>query len=182
MRAITDPPPFARARAAVAYQGLARDLVLRLKFNDRQDQAEWMAGWMARAGAELIADADMIVPVPLHWRRFIARRFNQSAALARALSRQTGVLFAPETLARVKATATQRGLTAEERGRNVAKAFAVPDRARGMIAGRRILLVDDVFTTGATLAACAKALKAAGAADVDCLAFAMVLRDERGGS
>jgi ComF family protein len=177
-KAIADPPPFARARAAVAYEGLARRFVLGLKFQDRQDQASWMAEWMLRAAPELVADADIITPVPLHWRRFIARRFNQSAVLAKAMADQCGKPFAPEVLVRTRSTQTQRGLTAPERDANVGRAFAVPEAVRIAVAGRRVLLVDDVITTGATLKACTLALKKAGAAEVDCLAFAMVLKGE----
>jgi ComF family protein len=177
-RAIADPPPYARARAAVAYEGLARGFVTGLKFRDRQDQSGWMAGWMARAGRDLIADADVVIPVPLHWRRFLGRRFNQSAELARALCEKTGKPFAPEALHRTRATVTQRGLTADERDANVKRAFLVPDAALAIVSGRRVLLVDDVITTGSTLAACARVLKKAGAAEIDCLAFAMVLTRE----
>jgi ComF family protein len=177
-KAIAEPPSFARARAAVAYEGAARRFVLDFKFNDRQDQAAWMAGWMLRAAPDLVAEADLVVPVPLHWRRFLARRFNQSAVLAKAVCDAAGVRFAPEALVRRRATETQRGLTAREREANVGRAFAVPEAARIMVSGRRVLLVDDVITTGATLNACALALKKAGAAEVDCLAFAMVLKED----
>jgi ComF family protein len=176
-KAIADPPPFARARAAVAYEGVARRFVLDLKFRDRQDQAAWMAGWMIRAAPDLVADADLVVPVPLHWRRFLARRFNQSAVLAKAVSEASGKGFAPEALQRRRSTGTQRGLTSRDREANVARAFAVPEAERMRLAGRRVLLIDDVITTGATLSACARALKKAGVAEVDCLAFAMVLKD-----
>src|SRR5690606_20490601 len=109
------PPPFGRARAAVAYSGAARQMVQGLKFNDRTDLAPWMARWMLRAGRELIADAEMIVPVPLHRRRFLRRRFNQSAELARALSRFCGVPFEPAAVTRIKGTRQQVGLKARER-------------------------------------------------------------------
>jgi ComF family protein len=176
-RAIANPPPYSRARAAVAYDDISRRFVLDLKFRDRQDHAAWMAAWMARAGRELIVECDVVVPVPLHWRRFVARRFNQAAVLARAIAATSGLPFAPSALERRVATVTQRGLTATEREGNVARAFAVPESRMLDVSGRRVLLVDDVITTGATLAAAAKALTKAGAAGVDCLAFAMVLRD-----
>lgn len=172
--AIADPPPFDRARAAVVYTGAARDLVQRLKFQDGTDLAPAMAGWMARAGAELIADAEFVVPVPLHRMRFLRRRYNQSAELARALCRQTGLAFAPELLERAKKTRHQVGLRASERAENVRAAFRVPASAAGKVKGRRLLLVDDVLTTGATVASATRALKLAGAAKVDVLTFARV--------
>jgi ComF family protein len=173
--ALASPPPFARARAAVSYSGVSRQLVHHLKFGDRTELAPWMARWMARVGAELLADADVIVPVPLHRRRFFMRRFNQSAELARALSRLSGKPFEPDALARVKATRTQVGLGAREREDNVRGAFRVPERREYRIHARRVLLVDDVYTTGTTVAAATKALKKAGARDVDVLTFARVL-------
>jgi predicted amidophosphoribosyltransferase len=108
--AIADPPPFERARAAVVYGGVAGRMVQGLKYRDRTDLAPWMAGWMLRAGGELIADADLVVPVPLHWYRFFRRQFNQSAELARALSRQAGLAYAPSALRRIKPTRRQVGL------------------------------------------------------------------------
>ncbi|HHZ08014.1 MAG TPA: ComF family protein [Rhizobiales bacterium] len=173
--AIANPPPFARARAAVAYSGVAREMVQGLKYNDRTDLAPWMARWMARAGAELIADADLVVPVPLHWRRFLSRRFNQSAELARALATASGRPFDPGALVRRKVTRQQVGLDAREREDNVRGAFSVPPGARARVAGRRVLLVDDVYTTGATVAAATRALRRAGATAVDVLTFARVL-------
>lgn len=173
--AIANPPPFARARAAVSYSGVAREMVQGLKYNDRTDLAPWMAGWMARAGAELVADADLVVPVPLHWRRFLSRRFNQSAELARALAAQANLPFEPDVLVRRKETRHQVGLGAREREDNVRGAFSVPPRAAVLLAGRRVLLIDDVYTTGATVAAATRALKRGGASAVDVLTFARVL-------
>jgi len=173
--AIADPPPFERARAAVVYSGVAREMVQGLKYHDRTDLAPWMAGWMARAGAELIAEADVVVPVPLHWRRFFRRQFNQSAELGRALARHAGLPFAPSAVKRLKPTRQQVGLERRQREENVRAAFRVPAEAEIGIAGRRVLLVDDVFTTGATVRAVAGALNRGGAGAVDVLTFARVL-------
>lgn len=173
--AIADPPPFERARAAVAYSGVARSMAQALKYNDRTDLAPWMARWMLRAGAELIADADLVVPLPLHWRRFLGRRYNQSAELGRALAFLSGLRFEPEALRRAKMTRRQVGLHRPEREDNVRGAFQVPADAEVLVRGRRVLLVDDVYTTGATVAAATRALKRGGAAAVDVLTFARVL-------
>jgi ComF family protein len=135
-----------------------------------------MAGWMARAGAKLVAEADIVVPVPLHRRRLWWRRFNQSAALAKALARLGKKPFAPAILTRIRATAQQVGLSAEERDRNVRGAFRVSPPEKIAVAGRRVLLVDDVYTTGATAKAATRALLRAGAAAVDVLVFARVVR------
>ncbi|EKF17758.1 ComF family protein [Nitratireductor pacificus] len=173
--AIANPPPFARARSAVLYQGIARQMVQGLKFRDRTDLAPWMARWMLRAGAELTADADAVIPVPLHRARLLTRRFNQSAELARAVARQGGLDYAPEALLRVKKTRQQVGLGAREREANVRGAFRVPEERLSAVSGRRIILIDDVYTTGATVSAAARVLKRAGARRVDVLTFARVL-------
>jgi ComF family protein len=173
--AIAKPPPFGRARAAVAYEGVAGRMAQALKYGDRTDLAPWMARWMRRAGSELLAEADMIVPVPLHWRRFWTRRFNQSAELGRALAALSGVAFAPQALARVRPTRRQVGLKPTERDENVRAAFRVPAAAEPLVAARRVLVVDDVYTTGATAGAAARALLKGGAAGVDVLTFARVL-------
>mgnify|MGYP001156543214 FL=1 len=173
--AIADPPPFERARAAVAYTGIARQMVQGLKYRDRTELAPWMARWMTRAGAELLAEADLVVPVPLHWRRFLKRRFNQSAELARALASHADLAFSASALRRVKATRPQVGLERARRDENLRAAFLVPAEAEIDIAGRRVLLIDDVYTTGATARAAAAALKKGGAGAVDVLSFARVL-------
>ena len=175
MQAISDPPAYHRARAAVRYDDIARILVHALKYGDRIDLAPTMGRWMARAGRELLKDADAIIPVPLHWRRLWARRFNQSALLAQALSRETGVAVADTALKRVKATAQQVGLTQSERAQNVQGAFRVPPDRKALVAGRRVVLVDDVLTSGATSDACARALLRAGARNVDLVVFARVV-------
>jgi ComF family protein len=173
--AIADPPPFRRLRAVAAYGDVARKLVQSLKYQDRTDLAPWIAAWMARAGAELLQDADVILPVPLHPARFLSRRFNQSAELARAVAKQSGKSFDPSILLRKKKTRQQVGLGANERADNVRGAFAVPDPQVIRISGKSVLLIDDVYTTGATVKAASKALKKAGAAHVDVLTFARVV-------
>jgi ComF family protein len=175
MQAISDPPAYHRARAAVRYDDIARALVHALKYGDRIDLAPTMGRWMARAGHELLEDADAMIPVPLHWRRLWARRFNQSALLAKAISRETGVAVTDTALRRVKATAQQVGLTQSERAQNVQGAFRVPPGRKAEVAGRKIVLVDDVLTSGATSDACARALLRAGARSVDLVVFARVV-------
>ena len=173
--AIANPPPFDRARAAVAHGGIARRMVHGLKYGDRTDLAPWLARWMLRAGRELLPGADLIVPVPLHRVRFLHRRFNQSAELARAISRLSGVPFSPDVVHRVKPTRQQVGLGLRQREDNVRGAFKVAPEAEIEVAGRRIVVVDDVYTTGATVSSVAKALRRAGAARIDVLTFARVL-------
>jgi ComF family protein len=173
--AIANPPPFRRARAAVSYSGVARQMVQGLKYSDRTDLAPWMARWMLRAGSELLPDTDVVVPVPLHWRRFFSRRFNQSAELARAVAALSGKAFEPSAVQRVKVTRQQVGLGQREREDNVRGAFRVPVEAEIRVSGRNVLLVDDVYTTGATVSAVTKALKKAGAGQVDVLTFARVI-------
>lgn len=175
MQAISDPPAYHRARAAVRYDDIARALVHALKYGDRIDLAPIMGRWMARAGHELLKDADAIIPVPLHWRRLWARRFNQSMLLSQQISGETGVPVADAALRRIKATAQQVGLSQSERAQNVQGAFRVPPDRKAEVAGRRVVLVDDVLTSGATSDACARALLRAGAANVDLLVFARVV-------
>jgi ComF family protein len=174
MEAIADPPAYHRARAAVRFDETARALVHALKYGDRLDLAPMMGGWLSRAGRELLADADALVPVPLHWRRRWARRFNQSAILAAAVSTASGVPVASHALKRVKFTAQQVGLSRSARAANVQGAFRVPPEGKAEVAGGRLVLVDDVITSGATVEGCAKALLRAGARNVDVLVFARV--------
>lgn len=173
---LANPPVWSRARAVAHYaDGPARQLVHRLKYGDRLELARNMGRWMARAGAELLAGAHVLAPVPLHRRRLFSRRFNQAAALADAVSKVARVPCDPLALVRVKPTASQVGLTRAQRADNVQGAFRVPVEARPRIAGRRVVLVDDVLTSGATANACARALLRAGAEQVDALVFARVV-------
>jgi ComF family protein len=173
--AIADPPVFERARAVAAHDGIARDLVHQLKFRDRQDLALAMGGLMHQAGHELLADADMLVPVPLHWSRRWTRRFNQSLMLANVVSRRGGPPVDCDMLLRRKRTKQQIGLTKAERQSNLQGAFHVPDEKKASLAGRRVLLVDDVLTTGSTANAAARILLKAGAKSVDLLTFTRVV-------
>src|SRR5213592_509667 len=125
MEAIANPPAYQRARAAVRYDDVARTLVHALKYHDRTDLAPTMGSWMARAGRELLSQADVLVPVPLHWRRGWSRRYNQSGALAQAIGQQSGVKVAAEALRRVRATEQQIGLSRAQRAENVQGAFKV---------------------------------------------------------
>jgi len=173
---IVQAPVFERARAVLAYDDASRPLILALKHADRTETAAGFAAWMVRAGAELIAEADLVAPVALHWTRLFARRYNQAALLAGAIAHLSGVPSVPDLLVRTRKTPSQGMLSPSARRRNIRGAFAVNARRRAMIAGRRVLLVDDVLTTGATVTACAKALLAGGAGAVDVLTIARVPR------
>jgi ComF family protein len=169
---VAERPSYGRARAAFVYDSHSRPLVLKLKHGDRTDMAAHLAKWLARAGADVIDPADVIVPVPLHRWRLLMRAYNQSALLARALGRVAGKVVAADALMRTKSTVSQGGLSRTERRRNVAKAFAVHRPAA--VEGKRVLLIDDVLTSGATANACAVTLIHAGATSVDVLALARV--------
>jgi ComF family protein len=168
------PPRYDRARAVARFAGPMRELVHDLKFRDRHDARALFGRWLKEAGRELLAGAEVTVPVPLARTRLLARRYNQAAILARELAHVSGLDYAPLALVRTRHTAPQVGLSRSERRRNVAGAFSVPERERPSIRGRNVLLVDDVITTGATANAAAGALKRAGARRVDVLALAMV--------
>lgn len=170
------PPPYGRARAALRYDDGCRRLILRFKHADRTESARLFAGWLGLAGGELLERADILVPVPLHWRRLLTRRYNQAALLAQALCRRSGLPFQPGLLVRRRATASQGRKSRNQRKRNVAGAFAVPPGRRALLRGKRVLLIDDVMTTGATVEACAKTLLRAGAAEVSVLLLARVVR------
>ena len=175
---LREPPAFDRARAVLAYDDASRGLILGFKHADRTHGAPAFARWLARAGGELLITADVIAPVPLHWSRLLARRYNQAALLALGLAKLSGKSAVPDLLVRRRATPSQARLSRAERLRNVAGAFALHPSRLAAARGRRILLVDDVLTTGATVSACAKALRRAGAASVDVVTLARVIRPE----
>jgi ComF family protein len=170
-QAIAHPPSFARARSATIHVTIARQLVSRLKYGDRTDLAPWMGDWMIRAGGELIAETDVIVPIPLHAGRYFSRRYNQAAELGRSIAQKTEIPFLPEAMLRKKATKNQVGLTRTQRLENVRGAFMVPPASEILISGKTVLLIDDVFTTGATANVASAALLKAGAAKVNLLTF-----------
>lgn len=174
-QAIAEPPVFDRLRAAAIFEEAARNLVHALKYRDRTDLAPMMAGWMLRAGDDHLAGADAILPVPLHRLRFAARKFNQAAELGRHLARLSGKPFLPATLTRVKVTRQQVGLSARARQDNVRAAFRIADGHEADVFGKRLVLIDDVYTTGATVASATRALKKAGAVEVTVLTFAMAV-------
>ena len=170
------PPAFDSARAALVYGGLGRDIVLMLKHADRTDLAKVLAVWLARAGTPLLAQATLIVPVPLHPRRLAQRRFNQAGLLAQVLARTAHLPCMPDLLRRTRPTPSQGGFSAAGRRRNVQGAFGIAPRSAARVKRARVLLVDDVMTTGATLDACARVLRRAGADAVDAVVVARVLR------
>jgi len=172
---LAQPPAFSKARAILAYDAESRGAILALKHADRLELVPGFARWLGRVGAPLLDRADLIVPVPLHRSRLWLRRYNQSAELARRLARDWNRVYDPLALIRGRRTPSQGVMpSARARRKNVLSAFRVPDPER--IRGRRILLVDDVLTTGATAQACARALKRAGAADITVLTLARVVK------
>ncbi|MCF6320897.1 MAG: ComF family protein [Rhizobiaceae bacterium] len=177
--AMSNPPPFDRLRSSVLYDDIARRLISRFKFSDRSDLAPFIASSMERSGRELFEDADIITPLPLHWRRMLSRRFNQSAVLAKLISqrlRASGreIPLEPMLLSRIKNTKQQIGLSQEGRQRNVSGAFRVPVAMRPRLIGKRVLIIDDVYTSGASVKSATKALLRNGAMAVDILTFARV--------
>jgi ComF family protein len=172
-----DPPPFDHARSVMRYDEASKKPILALKRADRLDLVLPFARWLERTGKPLIEEADLIVPVPLYWTRLWQRRFNQSALLATRLAKSTGKASGLFALKRIRQTPSQGEMvSAKARRRNVRGAFRVDPKYRATIAGKSVLLVDDVLTTGATVAACARALKRAGARQVLVLTLARVVR------
>lgn len=173
---LATPPPFVGAPGAVAYGDEARTVALRLKYGRRLGHARLMADWMARPLAKLDRGLPMLLmPVPLHRWRLWSRGFNQAALVGDHLARRTGLPHAKQLLVRRKATASLRGLGRREREKEVAGAFALADGAKQALAGQHVVLIDDVFASGATLRACAKVVRRGGAAEVSALCWARVV-------
>jgi len=171
------PKPWAHGRAALAYRGMGRTLVLRLKHGDRQEIARPAAMWMHMCVQPLITDKTLIAPVPLHWLRLVKRRYNQSALIARHLSNLTGCDWCADLLERPRRTPSLDGKNRDERAALLDGAIQLNPRRRHRIAGRQILLVDDVMTTGATLASCTDACHANGADQVCVTVLARAMKD-----
>lgn len=176
-QALADPPPFRRARSAVRYTEMAAALVGALKYGDRPELAGFCARLMLPAGRDFWEERPLLVPVPLHRSRQFRRRYNQSTELARALAALTGLAVDPLLASRRRPTRQQVGLSAEQRARNVANAFIAHPDALGRAAGRPVLLIDDVYTTGSTLMAVTRALHRAGIDHIDVLSFARVVME-----
>jgi ComF family protein len=172
--ALAAGPGWNRARGATVFSEASQRLVHALKYRDRHEVAPAMARIMVHAGRDLLADADLIAPVPLHCWRLWTRRYNKSALLAGEVARFSGKRLVPDLAARVWRTCSQEGLGQSERNRNVKGAFCVSSQHAGSVMGRKVLLIDDVMTSGATASECARVLRAAGAAEVDVLVFALV--------
>ena len=177
-RCMVDPPVFDGARSALRYQDESSVPILSFKHGGRTRHLERFAVQMARAGRGFWPQADVLVPVPLHFLRLRKRKFNQAALLARVLSEKTGLPCKPEYLWRHKATVSQGSQTAKGRFRNVQGAFSVPDEFKSVIMDKNIVIIDDVYTTGATLEACARTLRRAGAAKIYAITLARVVRDQ----
>ncbi|MCB2112794.1 MAG: ComF family protein [Parvularculaceae bacterium] len=175
-RCAAHPPDFDRARAAVVYDEASHGLVVSFKHADRTELVRAFTLWLERAGAPLFTPRAVLVPAPLHRNRLVSRRYNQAALLSSALARRARLVSAPMLLERTRATPPQKDLSPEARRRNVAGAFAVRAGMEGMAEGAHIILIDDVLTTGATLSACARTLKRAGARRVDALVLARAMR------
>lgn len=171
-----DLPPYQQARAVFCYDEHSKNLVIGLKYLDQTYLAKTYASWLANAGRELIAASDLFVPVPLHYWRFVGRRYNQSALLAQALAAHCNLPCIPDALIRTRATLPQTGLTRSQREKNVQGAFTVKSRYKDALKGKNVLLIDDVLTTGTTLKQCAKILLKAGVANVRVLTLARTVR------
>ena len=174
---LATPRPWAQGRAALIYRDMGRKLVLALKHGDRQEIARPAARWLAQAAQGILPEQALIAPVPLHWRRLLKRRYNQSALLAKALAGQTGHSWCPDLLQRTRHTPSLDGLSRAERFDVLQKAICVHPRRRHRIMRRPVILVDDVLTSGATLTACTEACIAAGSGPVFVLALARVAKE-----
>ena len=172
------PPPFDSARASLKYNDQSRDMILGFKHADQTHAARAFVPWLKNAGAEMLEEADVLIPVPLHRWRLLKRRYNQSAIIAHYLAKDMNIPVLHEGLIRTRATPTQGHLNFEQRRKNVKRAFVVNERYLSDIKGKKVVLIDDVYTTGATVKECTKALKRAGVKEVHILTLARVARYE----
>ncbi|MEO0829759.1 MAG: ComF family protein [Pseudomonadota bacterium] len=171
------PRPWSMGRAAMKYEGGGRRLVLGLKHGDRTENAALLGRWMASAAADMLEDDPLIVPVPVHWRRLVHRRYNQAALLSRAVARAAGLDHCVDLLLRRRATPTQEGRDWDGRFRNVESAISANPLREHLAYERTVVILDDVFTSGATFTACSEACLAAGAEEVRVLALARVVKE-----
>lgn len=175
-----EPPVFDKARSALVYDDASRNIILGYKHADQTQFVPSFMPWLERAGKDILDQADYLVPVPLHRWRILRRRFNQSALMAQYLSKETKIPHLLEVLKRTRATQTQGHLKANQRKRNVKNAFIVEEQQADIIQQKNIVLIDDVYTTGSTVSECTKALLKAGAASVNVLTLARVVKPVRG--
>ncbi|MEZ5692041.1 MAG: ComF family protein [Rickettsiales bacterium] len=173
---IHDEPKYTRARAAFCYDEHSHKLITRLKYSDQTQLAITYSNWLINAGKEFIEVSDIVTPVPLHYLRFIGRRFNQSALLASNLASKTNISYLPDLLKRKRYTKPQTGLTKKQREKNVRNAFLVNEHYIKSVKNKNILLIDDVFTTGSTINQCSKSLLKAGASQVNVLTLARTIK------
>lgn len=169
-------PAYSYARSAFRYDEHSRKLITRFKYSDHTQLAKTYGSWLNKAGEELLKHSDIIIPVPLHYFRFLKRRFNQSALLAHTLAKKSSVKCLPNALIRTRKTTPQTGLTSKQREKNVKGAFAINKRCLKQINGKNILLIDDVMTTGSTINQCTKTLLKSGAAQVNVLTLARTVK------
>ena len=174
---LTIARPWSRGRAALLYKDNARSLVLALKHGDRLDLARPAVKWMLRAAAPILEPGMLVAPIPLHWMRLFRRRYNQSALLSRAIAKSADLYHCPDLLIRRRATGTQDGRGRDARFANMSNALALHPKRAARAEGRHILLIDDVMTSGATLAAAAEACVAGGASAVSVVTLARVAKD-----
>ncbi len=174
---LKERPKYDKARSVFVYNDASRKLITGFKYADKTVATAFYARWMVNAGAELLQEADIICPVPLHYRRMIQRRYNQSALLAKAIARQTGLQLEQGLMQRIKHRPPQASLHRDDRKKNVKRCFAVHPKRAPLLKGKTVLLIDDVMTTGATLNECAVVLKRAGAKQVFCLTLGRTRHD-----
>jgi len=176
MECLKTPPPFETARSAVIYNDVSRDLILAFKHGDQTHMVKNFVPWLVRIGQSILAQTDVIIPVPLHYTRLVSRRYNQAALIAAELSKQTNTAHMPAAIKRIRATQSQGHLKTEERAKNVRNAFEICSKQAENLTGKAVTLIDDVYTTGATLKECCKVLNAANVKKVNILTLARVLK------